>query len=469
MKRTDFKYYVRERKKLLRHGTLPAAGPFRPPFDAYAVVFDLVRFSEKSADEQWGAVTKLRRIVLEVIQPLGGQDRASKQQLWHAPAGDGGVLVFSTDSGGGAGAWLFARELVRHCREQRVEIRLGLAGDPAVVIAGELPVGPSIMRADELCGHPPTWGWCVDSAFWKERRPAERKDWVATPLPADAAALLIHPPGEEPPPPPVTLPQTPQLSNCFLSHKSKDNPRKNDNPFHPVGTMPCGHHSYVRRAADAELERLLNGPGQLISIVGESGIGKSSLVEQARRILPNHRFISGGLADLRSEDAERFMKNFFRFFLEMDDWPDLDNYAGLTPCVLCLDDLGHIRKPGFQAFFPGLVERFSRDGAALRVLATFPVKLVDILQKAEVKESYADAWKNILLVPFREAEARQLFERLLPRSRQLVDSLFTEVRKNSLLKPKLLQCLCHRLYDSECDRTSDAIITALIQDPASYK
>ncbi|MBF8305208.1 MAG: hypothetical protein HW398_396, partial [Acidobacteria bacterium] len=138
VKRTEFSYRVFNHSSPPL-GKLPHAGSARS-FEAEVVVFDIVRFSEKNPDEQWEAVTALRRKILAVLGPIGGHDRAKKNLLWYAPAGDGGVLVFSSEEKGGDTAWVFARELSQQCRDQ-LEIRLGIATGSVVVVGGQLPVG----------------------------------------------------------------------------------------------------------------------------------------------------------------------------------------------------------------------------------------------------------------------------------------------------------------------------------------
>jgi class 3 adenylate cyclase len=175
VKRTGFQYY------LLKH-TAPNIGRLVPLADscqdaAHVVVYDIAGFSGKNPDEQWQAVTKLRRPIISILVNLGADARIKNQQLWYAPGGDGGVLVFAPENGGDEAAWLFARELVRLCREG-VEIRVGIATGSVVVIEDQLPVGSAVLLADKLCGYPPSWGICVNRPFWSGLASA-RSGWQA--------------------------------------------------------------------------------------------------------------------------------------------------------------------------------------------------------------------------------------------------------------------------------------------------
>ena len=250
--------------------------------------------------------------------------------------------------------------------------------------------------------------------------------------------------------------------------------RKQDNPFQTAGALPQDHRTYIQRAADAGFAGLLAGPDRLISITGEFGIGKSSLMQQARRILPSHEFFGGGLADLNSTDESRFMRNFFKLFARrfgaIADWDELDEHIRQSPSVLFLDDLSEVAAPGLGAIIPAVVERFAKPGNGLHVITTKPKTLKEILGKRDLANpKYSRPWKNVLVGPLEAPGARQLLEMLPPRSQALAFGCFPAVEEHTQLRPQPLQCLCHRLYDSECDALSDAALTALIQDPASYE
>ena len=189
IKRTSFSYCV------LLHsppefGSLGAIGDYRT-FDAHAVVYDIAHFSEKSPKEQWEVVTGLREQVVRVLDPIA-KGRAKPGQLWYAPAGDGGVVVFATDNHGGDVAWVFARGVAERCRDNNIEIRIGVATGSVVVIGGDLPVGTGVLRADQLSGHPANWQLCVNDDFWEGRPEEVTCEWSAEPVPEDTDALLLE-------------------------------------------------------------------------------------------------------------------------------------------------------------------------------------------------------------------------------------------------------------------------------------
>ena len=156
VKKTEFDYY-RSGYSPKSYGSLPQGGQ-PSEFDAHIVVYDLVAFSGQGSGKQWDAVTRLTDRVAEVLHSIGGLDRAKKGQLWYAPAGDGGVLVFSAEEKGGSAAFFFAQKLADHCSPD-LEIRLGVATGIVAVVKGQLPVGPGILGADKLSGFPANWGF----------------------------------------------------------------------------------------------------------------------------------------------------------------------------------------------------------------------------------------------------------------------------------------------------------------------
>jgi hypothetical protein len=171
-------------------GTLSGITQFRA-FDAHTVVCDIAKFSQQDADGQWGVVTSLRREVIQALRPLAGS-RADRGRLWQAPAGDGYVLVFAPDDGGGDVAWAFASQLAAAC-QGRVAIRIGIATGQVVIIGEDLPVGPGILDADKASGFPATGGICANLTFWRGRRDYLQSTWPARPVDGWPDMLLLQP------------------------------------------------------------------------------------------------------------------------------------------------------------------------------------------------------------------------------------------------------------------------------------
>ena len=176
------------------------------PEIVHALVYDVARFSAMSPGEAWAVLTHLREKVVGILGRTGGLAHFEANGAWYAPAGDGGVLVFSNRVTGDT-ALDVAEKLAVACRGTE-DIRIGLAGGTAVIIDDNLPVGSGILRADHLSALPATGYICVDRTFWEDRQPADKKRWTVRDHEGDdehekdTDALLVFPPGIEPPTPP---------------------------------------------------------------------------------------------------------------------------------------------------------------------------------------------------------------------------------------------------------------------------
>ncbi len=146
-------------------GPTPRRG-YDGPAEGQAVVFDIARFSTKDAEKQWDVVQELRRRVGTVLREFNLQPLRQQGGPWYAPAGDGGVLVFPVQGPGSTSAFPVAERLTLLCSEYSgVELRVSVATGTIVVVAGQLPVGGAVMRADALSAFPRQGEIAVDRAW----------------------------------------------------------------------------------------------------------------------------------------------------------------------------------------------------------------------------------------------------------------------------------------------------------------
>ena len=196
VKRTKFVYY-----RFLHDA--PEAGNGQPgddsdPEPVHALVYDIVRFSEMARAKAKDSFDHLQKMVQDILHRNRFLSDMEKGLLWYAPAGDGGVLAFSSRVGGDT-ALDVAAKLAESCRAEGLEIRLGVAMGPALVLDGDRPVGQGIDRADALCSLPPTGHISVDRTFWSDREEADTRKWVVQDHEGDAKhekdadALLVFP------------------------------------------------------------------------------------------------------------------------------------------------------------------------------------------------------------------------------------------------------------------------------------
>lgn len=258
------------------------------------------------------------------------------------------------------------------------------------------------------------------------------------------------------------------------SRKSAPKLRTDQNPFQISGALPYKHVTYIRRPCDDELERVLNGRDRLISITGEYGIGKSSLMQQARRILKDHIFFGGGLADLGGHDEARFMKNIFKLFADqfgpISDWDELDQHVKMHPSVLMLDDIGEVPAPGLDALVPALVDRLSRASGGLRAISTSPTSLKSVFLKRGLgNPKYSKPWQAIHVSTCGERDASHLFNLLPPSAHAVAMKHINTVARLSGFAPQPLQCLCHRLFNGTCDGLSEEELSAIVEQESTYE
>jgi hypothetical protein len=268
------------------------------------------------------------------------------------------------------------------------------------------------------------------------------------------------------------------VNNLFTGSASleagKSNLRKEDNPFQTAGALRYDHGAYIRRGCDKEFEHCICGSNRLISITGEFGIGKSSLMQQARRILTDYQFFGGGLADLGGHDESLFMKNFFRLFAKqfgsISEWDELQDHVRRWPSVLFLDDIGEVAAKGVQALIPALVTISTRAEVNLRVIATSSQPLQAVFADRGLHNpKYSKAWTRISITTCNNEAARELLQLLPNRSRAIAIGQLHVVKGMSEFAPQRLQCLCRRLFDAECDRLSDKELSSLIANSCSYE
>lgn len=250
--------------------------------------------------------------------------------------------------------------------------------------------------------------------------------------------------------------------------------RGEDNPFKIAGALPHTHRSYIRRVCDGEFEQVILRADRLISISGEFGIGKSSLMQQTRRLLSDHQFFGRGLADLCGHDEHLFMRNFFSFFASrfgaIHGWDELEDHVNCCPSVLFLDDIGEVGAPGLNALIPALVARLTEGEIKLRVIATSSQPLQTIFAaRGLANRKYSKPWTRIMVRTCSPAEARKLLELLPARSRAIVMGKLSNVERISGFAPQPLQCLFSRLYDGECEGLADEELSNLVVDSANYE
>ncbi len=274
-----------------------------------------------------------------------------------------------------------------------------------------------------------------------------------------------------------------------LAGKSVQAPAGAQNPFVRAGTMPASATSYVARACDKELKGLL-ARQPLIYLSGSSGIGKSSLMERARAMLPARRpgkeggwhfFFNRRLGDMDGQvDAFRdnFLGMFAPVFEPVDSWQALQAKIKTQPSVILLDDLGQLGQSSLQMLMPRLFSLVAEAPGQVRIVASLPGEIGELLTERKVTNpKYAEQWQRIRVPPFRLSEMKALLALLPEQARKAAEERRDAIMVHAAmghsaadgLAPRKLQCLCARLFDAQGQGRSAQELAAIIDDPGSYR
>ena len=106
----------------------------------------------------------------------------------YSPAGDGGFALFAT----GLQAIAFARELGRRAASRGITLRAGI-NHGEVAFAKRGPVGPGVLRADEISSQAPPNGIAVLADVWRNLDRTSQDDWQTSEIASDVLALEAKP------------------------------------------------------------------------------------------------------------------------------------------------------------------------------------------------------------------------------------------------------------------------------------
>lgn len=120
----------------------------------HVLLFDLVRYSELSEQEEERTVERLAKEVIRAHEYLGRGPISKDSEISYAPAGDGGAVIFKNPQA--KAAWLVARELQTCAKASGLEMRLGLDSGQMALRGHGCPLGPAIVDADRVsqCAEP---------------------------------------------------------------------------------------------------------------------------------------------------------------------------------------------------------------------------------------------------------------------------------------------------------------------------
>jgi hypothetical protein len=146
------------------------------------VLWDIVKYSAKDPDELAELSHSLALIADTALHKF------NRNPQDYSPTGDGGFALFET----GLQAMAFAKELGK--ASKKIVIRTGI-NHGEVAFARRGPVGPGVLRADEISASAPSNGIAVLAEVWQNFDRNSREDWQ----PREVAPGILALDGAKPP------------------------------------------------------------------------------------------------------------------------------------------------------------------------------------------------------------------------------------------------------------------------------
>ncbi len=137
-----------------------------PSYEPNIALWDIVKYSTKDPDEQAELSERLAQMTTTVLQTL------NVKQADYSPTGDGGFALFET----GLRAIAFARQLGSYVASMGITIRTGI-NHGEITFAKRGPIGPGILRADEISSVAPHNGIALPADVWNTLDKVSRKSW----------------------------------------------------------------------------------------------------------------------------------------------------------------------------------------------------------------------------------------------------------------------------------------------------
>ncbi len=244
---------------------------------------------------------------------------------------------------------------------------------------------------------------------------------------------------------PVSMKTPPLLSNAFLALPF-------ESPFHPFGTIPSPHASYITRESDRRLEKLLSSHS-LICLRGNFCSGKSSLLIRAPNMLSEGWKVFRPMFDLYDSERKGILeKTFFEELQEMDrtmrNWISLSKFLEEYKLAFLLDEI--------QRFYPNeggpfikklyaLVERAPSEH--VRVVLTIKDSLNVYIRSIGLDNpKYYNCWETVELAKLNDGELIELLQ-LFPQPVALfMQENLSIIRERTSMEPYAVQLLCDSLW-----------------------
>jgi nucleoside phosphorylase len=225
-----------------------------------------------------------------------------------------------------------------------------------------------------------------------------------------------------------------------------------DSPFHPFGTIPLNHQTYITRDSDTQLKKLLSSC-PFICLHGDFCSGKSSLLLRVPKMLSEGWSVFRPRLDLYPNGRKGTLeKNFFAELRgenqEIRDWVSLGKFLNGTRGVFLIDEIGKCTAQDASMLIEklyALVDHVSYNN--VRVVLTIQKSLDLYIENIGLKNpKYYNCWEKVELTEFNNNELIKLLDIFpQPIERSLQENL-DAIQKCTLMKPSEVQKFCDGLW-----------------------
>jgi len=227
-----------------------------------------------------------------------------------------------------------------------------------------------------------------------------------------------------------------------------------ESPFHPYGTIPLDHQSYIARDSDLMLNELLKR-NLFICLHGDFCSGKSSLLIRVPEMLPKAwNVYQPQIALYSSRRKGSLERNFFielqRINKDIRDWVFISDLLKRTKLALLIDEIGKYSSQDVREFIESLyalVDHASPDN--IRIILTIPRSLDSYIRNIGLDNpKYIDRWKIVEMTDFTKKELIKMLD-IFPHP--VADSLrrnLTLIQNYTLMKPNEVQKFCENLWNN---------------------
>jgi hypothetical protein len=225
-----------------------------------------------------------------------------------------------------------------------------------------------------------------------------------------------------------------------------------ESPFHPFGTIPLDHQSYIKRHSDLMLNGLLKKK-LFICLHGDFCSGKSSLLIRVPCMLSKGWNVCQPKLDLYQIGRKNtFEKNFFDDLQNVDtriqNWISLNEFLMESKLVFLIDEINTLPPQEASKLIEKLYAIIEKAPSSnVRLVLTCPKSLNVYIKEIGLKNTkYCYCWETVKITNFSQDELLKLLGLFPPRLTSSLQEKLNEIQKCTLMKPSEVQKFCDDLW-----------------------